>query len=77
MRRPQFTLRALLTAMLVMAAFFGGMAVQRQLDKPTPIRVLGFDKGGRLHVTETMTTGDGTKWERRYLAGERRSERHE
>jgi hypothetical protein len=29
MPRPQFTLRALLVAMLVVAAFFGGMAWQR------------------------------------------------
>jgi cytochrome c5 len=33
MPRPQFTLRALLVAMLVVAAFFGGMAVQKQIDK--------------------------------------------
>lgn len=30
--RPQFTLRALLVLMLVVAAFFGGMAVSRQLS---------------------------------------------
>ena len=33
MPRPQFTLRALLVAMLVVAAFFGGMAVQHTLDR--------------------------------------------
>lgn len=33
MPRPQFTLRALLVAMLIVAAFFGGMAVQRQREK--------------------------------------------
>lgn len=32
-RRFQFGLRALLLAMLIAAAFFGGMAVQRQLDR--------------------------------------------
>ncbi|HWB11136.1 MAG TPA: hypothetical protein VG826_18045 [Pirellulales bacterium] len=34
MPRPQFTLRVLLVAMLVVAAFFAGMAFQSQLDKP-------------------------------------------
>ena len=34
MPRPQFNLRALLVAMLVVGAFFGGMALQRRLDKP-------------------------------------------
>ena len=38
MRRPQFTLRSLLVAMLVVAAFFGGMALQRRLDRP-PVAV--------------------------------------
>jgi hypothetical protein len=31
MRRPQFTIRTLLVAMLVVAAFFGGMAVQHRI----------------------------------------------
>ncbi len=35
-RRFQFSLRALMLAMLIAAAFFGGMAVQRQLDRPKP-----------------------------------------
>lgn len=30
MRRPQFTLRALLATMLVVAAFFGGIHVERE-----------------------------------------------
>lgn len=33
MRRPQFTIRSLLVAMLVVAAFFGGMSWQRSLDQ--------------------------------------------
>jgi hypothetical protein len=32
MPRPQFTLRALLMAMLVVAAFFAGMALQWRID---------------------------------------------
>ena len=35
MRRPQFTLKTLLWLMVVVAAFFGGMAVQKSLT-PTP-----------------------------------------
>lgn len=38
-RRFQFSLRALLLLMLIAAAFFGGMAVQRQLDRPEPLRL--------------------------------------
>ncbi|HEX5444806.1 MAG TPA: hypothetical protein VFW87_13290 [Pirellulales bacterium] len=43
--RPQFTLRSLLVAMLVVAAFFGGMAVQKQLDKPLLIRTFDRNTG--------------------------------
>jgi hypothetical protein len=68
MPRPQFTLRALLVAMLVVAAFFGGMALQRQLDMPRPMRIFGIDKDHKIHVTEQMTAPDGKIWERRYLA---------
>lgn len=32
MPRPQFTLRALLVATLVVAAFFGGMALQAKIE---------------------------------------------
>lgn len=35
MPRPQFGIRTLLWLTLVVAAFFGGMAVQRRLDLPT------------------------------------------
>ena len=34
MPRPQLTLRSLLVAMLVVAAFFGGMAWQRHSAEP-------------------------------------------
>ena len=33
MNRPQFSLKSLLWLMVVVAASFGGMAVQKQLDK--------------------------------------------
>jgi hypothetical protein len=70
MPRPEFTLRSLLVAMLVVATFFGGMAVQRQLNKPSPTRSLWFDDDRRVHITETMTMPDGTTWERQHLAND-------
>ena len=67
MPRPQFTLRALLVAMLVVAAFFGGMAVQKQLDDPKMVRApLGGDPysdSGGLYV-ETITLRDGSEFHR-------------
>jgi hypothetical protein len=64
MPRPQFTLRALLVAMLVVAAFFGGMAVQRRADAPfmaapSPVAT---GSGGYIHMT--LRLGDGTEWYR-------------
>jgi hypothetical protein len=53
--------------MLVVAAFFGGMAVQRQLDKPfTVIENNGMSWHTRIHggYQETMTLRDGTVWNR-------------
>ena len=64
MRRPQFTLRALLVAMLVVAAFFGGMAVQRQLDKPVSRVMLGAGSSRHMTWGETMVLRDGTVWHR-------------
>ena len=50
-RRFQFSLRALLVAMLVVAAFFGGMAVQRKFDerKRSPL-IVDFDGDGWIDV---------------------------
>ena len=65
MRGPQFTLRALLLAMLVVAAFFGGMAVQRYLDKPNR-GITAVEHGfGQTIIKEAMTMRDGSEWERR------------
>jgi len=51
MRRPQFTLRALLVAMLVVAAFFAGMAVQRRLgERNRSAAVFDFDGDGELDI---------------------------
>jgi len=64
-RRFQFSLKTLLVAMLVVAAFLGGMALQRRLDEPT-IRLSPFSthSWGQTTFTEMMTMPDGTKWER-------------
>ena len=56
MPRPQFTLRALLVAMLVMGAFFGGMALQHQLEAPVS-RTEPND--GTFH---TLRLRDGSEW---------------
>jgi hypothetical protein len=62
MPRPQFTLRALLVAMLVVAAFFGGMAVQRQLNRPVVQKLPPFGSFGMPTGSETMTMPDGSQW---------------
>jgi hypothetical protein len=62
MLRPQFTLRTLLTAMLVVAAFLGGMALQKRLDRPT------YERPGKMMPNtiyiETMVIPDGSRWTR-------------
>ena len=59
MPRPfQFSLRALLVAMLVVAAFFGGMAVQRQLSSPKEPAVRMYPLIGPARL---ITLPDGTK----------------
>lgn len=65
MRRPQFTLRALLVLVLAAGCFFGGMAAQRQLDKPAVTRVRPCGLGSV--VLETLTTPDGKIWTRLVL----------
>ena len=57
-RRFQFSLKWLFVAILVVAAFFGGMAVQRRLDRPR-IRIESLQS-----LKETMVLQDGSKWER-------------
>lgn len=62
MPRPQFTPRSLLVAMLVVAAFFGGMAAQTQLDRPSITRVQPCFNSPA--IVETMVTSDGKEWKR-------------
>lgn len=69
MPRPQFTLRALLVAMLVVAAFLGGMAVQRERDKSRVVKDRSkWGVGSMLnpHWTETVTLQDGTQFSREW-----------
>ena len=64
MPRLQFTLRALLVAMLVVGAFLGGMALQRQLDKPVKRYKAGIvDDSGERYI-EVLVLQDGTRWSR-------------
>ncbi len=58
MPRPQFTLRALLVAMLVVGAFFGGMAVQRRLDESASRIHLRSEHGD----VDVMVLRDGSEW---------------
>jgi hypothetical protein len=57
MPRPQFSIRTLLWLTLVVAAFFGGMAVQKRLDAP----ILRWSIPANLQY---MDTGDGAIWHR-------------
>lgn len=63
-RRFQFNLRALLVAMLVVAAFCGGMAVQKRLDWSNSVIIRLRVDGGPLPEgrDETIILGDGTTW---------------
>ena len=67
MPRPQFTLRALLVAMFVVGAFFGGAAWQRKRDESLIVKYRykrgGVGSGGR-HWVETVILQDGTEFSR-------------
>jgi hypothetical protein len=61
-RRFQFSLKRLFVAMLVVAAFFGGMSVQRQLDKrkaPVVVRIRQDAKW--KDVFDDLTARSGTE----------------
>jgi hypothetical protein len=58
-RRFQFSLRDLLWLTLVVASLLGGMAIQRQRDKPLSRRML---PGNSPFAYETLTDRDGTQW---------------
>lgn len=65
-RRFQFSLKWLFVAMLVVGAFFGGMALQKRLDKPIwlnrdPPEDALFQRGW---YRESIRLRDGTEWQR-------------
>jgi hypothetical protein len=63
MPRPQFSLKTLLWLMLVVAAFLGGMVLQRKLDEPVYISK-PTKQSLRLIVPEVIELRDGTRWYR-------------
>lgn len=70
MRRPQFSLKVLLLAMLVLAAFFGGMAVQRQYFTPLSIHPLSVEGNVESNGSvEELEMPDGTRWFRATYSG--------
>ena len=62
--RFQFSLKTMLVVMLVVAAFFGGMAVQKRLNKSNSVIMRVRVGGGPLPEgqDETIVLGDGTTW---------------
>jgi len=63
-RRFQFSLKAFLAAILVVAAFFGGMVVQKALDLPLSRQVYARSVGQPEINFECIEMRDGTKWYR-------------
>ena len=61
MPRPQFTMRALLVAMLVVAAFFGGLSLQRFLDMPVESWPSGASADDFALEIERINRRDGTE----------------
>ena len=61
-RRFQFSLKTVFVVMLVVAAFFAGMIIQREIDRPQQVK---FYMNGKVHLsTERIQTSDGTYWYR-------------
>jgi hypothetical protein len=58
MRRHQFSLKTLLWLMAVVAAFFGGMALQKERDEPLERGRFGSAKA----PVEYMILRDGKTW---------------
>jgi hypothetical protein len=52
--------------MLVVGAFFGGMALQKLLDQPVSKEKWGIRTMSRWSGVETMTLRDGTTWRREF-----------
>jgi hypothetical protein len=64
-RRFQFSLKWLFVAILVVAALFGGMAIQRQLDEPTyALRRWLEETDNTTIYRETIIDRNGKEWTR-------------
>ena len=68
-RRFQFSLRDLFWLVLVVASLLGGMAIQKQRDKPLPVlRAIttrtSKEAGTEVGWTERIRLPDGTEWDR-------------
>jgi hypothetical protein len=63
MPRPQFSLKSLLWLMAVVAAFLGGIAVHKHLDRPVMATVLYHGRPA-IGPRETMILRDGSQWMR-------------
>jgi hypothetical protein len=61
MPRPQFTLRALLLAMLVVAAFFGGVRFERERRRRADAKNTEPDFRYFMGYTSTILTEDDLK----------------
>lgn len=68
MPRPQFSLKTLLWLTITVGAVFGGMAIQRQLDKPAIRRTRMSVMDDEAEWLETMVTRDGTEWHRAWVS---------
>ncbi len=69
MPRPQFTLRALLVAMLVVGAFVGGAAWQRRTVGPAWEHKSGDEGAGEYLRIDTLVLPNGTRWFRPVYGG--------
>ena len=61
MSRPQFSLKSLLWLMVVVAAFFAGMAIQRHLDDAwAPMQRISAGRTAAPAIDETIVFPDRT-----------------
>ncbi|HET6882221.1 MAG TPA: hypothetical protein VFI31_18800 [Pirellulales bacterium] len=69
MRRAQFTLKTLLWLMALVAAFFGGMAIQRHIGRPAIDHGMMLGTMSHASGVDTLRLPDGTVWFRPVYRG--------